>query len=226
MGDACLRLQFSHAKLGKLVYLRWPTVWRFPFGKLPSSQPTPNRFPFHPQGAADSRLGLAGLKQGEDFLVALQPPLSAQLRLRRLGWHDHRNIGGDSGDITGVGGWRSGRRIIAGWQDQLSTSLLEHPFHRCREIQDEMEPIGYLLGLRRSQCCAFGIQTTSITRDRDDFGVLSEPCREALGRPVRNEIDDASEVEINQNCSKVLAQPKPASTGPPRTVFGERGWMA
>ena len=71
--------------VGKLVHLRWPTVWRLPFGKLPSSQPTPNGFPFDPQGAADRRLGLAGLEQREDFLVALQPPLSAQLRLRRLG---------------------------------------------------------------------------------------------------------------------------------------------
>ena len=108
--------------IGKLRYLCWPAVWRLPFGKLPSSLPTPNRFPFHPQGAADSRLGLAGLEQGEDFLVALQPPLSAQLRLRRLGWHDHRNIGGDGG-ASGVGGWRSDRRIIDGWQDQLSMLL-------------------------------------------------------------------------------------------------------
>ena len=139
---------------------------------------------------------------------------------RDLRGHDHRNIGGDAGDTTGVGGWR---RIIDGGQDQLSTSLLEHPLHRCREIQDEMEPIGYLLGLRRSQRCAFGIQTTSITRDRDNFGVLSEPCREALGRPVRNEIDDASEVEINLNSSKVLAfAPSPIVDA--QVMNGKRRW--
>ena len=86
-----------------------------------------------------------------------------------------------------------------------------------------MEPIGYLVRLRRSQCCAFGIQTASVTRDRDDFGMLSEPCGEAFGRPVRNEIDDASEVEINQNCSKVLAfAPSPIVDA--QVVNGKRGW--
>ena len=104
------------------------------------------------------------------------------------------------------------------------TSLLQHPFHRRREIQDEMEPIGYLLRLRRSQCCAFGIQTATITRDRDDFGMLSEPCGEALGGPVRKKVHDAVQVQINQNGSIVLAF-APGPIVDAEVVNGKCGWL-
>jgi hypothetical protein len=63
----------------------------------------------------------------------------------------------------------------------------------------------YLLRLRWSERRALGIKTATVARDRPDFGMLLEPFREALGGPVRKEIDDAAQVQIDQNGSVVLA---------------------
>jgi hypothetical protein len=95
--------------------------------------------------------------------------------------------------------------IVDRRQDQLPASLLQHSLHRSREIQNEMEPIAYLLRLRGSERRALGIETATVARDCDDFGMLLEPFREALGGPVRKEIDDAAQVQIDQNGSLVLA---------------------
>src|SRR5450755_2507232 len=68
-----------------------------------------------------------------------------------------------------------------------------------------MEPVGYLLRLRCSERRALGIKTATVARDRHDFGMLLKPFREALGGPLRKEIDDAAQVQIDQNRSVVLA---------------------
>lgn len=163
--------------VGKLGHLGGPTMRRLSFWKLPPPQPAPDGLPFHPQRATDSRLRLASLKQGDDLLVALQSPLSAQLRLCGSGRRGLRSIGADA---IGIGGLRSCHRILDGRQDQLPASLLQHPLHGRREIHHEMEPIGNLLRLRRPERRPFGIKTATISRDRCDFRMLLKPFREAL----------------------------------------------
>jgi hypothetical protein len=51
-----------------------------------------------------------------------------------------------------------------------------------------MEAIGYLLRLGSAPCGSVGIQAATVSRDRPDFGMLLEPFRQALGRPIRQYI--------------------------------------
>jgi len=68
-----------------------------------------------------------------------------------------------------------------------------------------VKAIGYLLRLRRSQCCAFGIDAATVPRNRHDFRMLLEPCGEALGGSIGKKVHDTMQVQIDQNCSVVLA---------------------
>jgi hypothetical protein len=52
-----------------------------------------------------------------------------------------------------------------------------------------MEAVGDLLRLRRPARRTFSIQPATIPRDGDDFQVLPEPGGEALGAPLREQID-------------------------------------
>ena len=87
----------------------------------------------------------------------------------------------------------------------MPTPLFQHPLHRRREIQNEVEAICYLLSVRRSERRAVRIETATISRNRHDFGVLLQPLREALSGSIREEIDDTVQVQIDQNGSIVLA---------------------
>jgi hypothetical protein len=68
-----------------------------------------------------------------------------------------------------------------------------------------MEAISYLLRLRCAERRSFGIKTATISRNRHDFGMMSEPFREAVRGPVREEVDNVAEFHIDQNRSILLA---------------------
>ena len=73
------------------------------------------------------------------------------------------------------------------------------------EVQHEMEAIGYLLRLRCAERRPFGIKTATISRNRHDFGMVSEPFRETVRGSVREEVDNVADVHIDQNGSILLA---------------------
>jgi len=52
---------------------------------------------------------------------------------------------------------------------------------------------------------AFGIEATTIPGNGRDFGMALEPGREAFSGTIRQKLDYAVEVQINQNRSVVLA---------------------
>jgi len=66
-----------------------------------------------------------------------------------------------------------------------------------------MEAIGNLLRLRGSECSALGVKTNAVPRDHHRFGMLLEPG--ALGGSVRQEVDYAMQVQIDEDCPIVLA---------------------
>ena len=68
-----------------------------------------------------------------------------------------------------------------------------------------MEAVGYLLRLRSAERRPFGIKTTTISRNRHDFGMMSEPFRKAVRGPVREKVDNVAEFHIDQNRSVLLA---------------------
>ena len=67
-----------------------------------------------------------------------------------------------------------------------------------------MEAIGYLLRLRCAERRPFRLETTTISRNRHDFGMVAEPFRETVRGPVREEVDNVAEFHIDQNRSILL----------------------
>ena len=67
-----------------------------------------------------------------------------------------------------------------------------------------MESIGYLLRLRCAERRPFGIKTATISRNRHDFGMVSEPFRETVRGPVGKEVDNVAEFHIDKNRSILL----------------------
>jgi hypothetical protein len=60
-----------------------------------------------------------------------------------------------------------------------------------------VKAIGYLLRLRRAERRAFGIDATTIPRDRHDSGMLLEPFGEAFGGSIGKKVHDAVQVQID-----------------------------
>ena len=94
-----------------------------------------------PKGFADRSLRMAGLEQGDHFFVTRQPSFPPQFRLCRSGPR-RLNI---RTRFAGSGKLRFGSSVVDWRQDQLSASFLEHPLHRRRQIQNEVEAISDLL---------------------------------------------------------------------------------
>ena len=57
------------------------------------------------------------------------------------------------------------------------------------------------LSLRRPARCAFGIQFTTVTGNSHNFGMPLEPVRKALGSPIREQVYNTPQVQIDQNRS-------------------------
>jgi len=66
------------------------------------------------------------------------------------------------------------------------------------EIQNEMKTICELLSLRRSDRSAIGIQTTSIARNCCDLRMLPEPICQTFRTAVRQQVDYAMKVQIDE----------------------------
>ena len=106
---------------------------------------------------------------------------------------------------AGRAGLRFSRRLADWRQNQLPTSLLEHSLHRRRKIQNEVKTIGDPLRLRRPERRALGIDATPIPGDRHDFRMVPEPFGEAVSGSIRQKINNAVRVQIDQNRSILLA---------------------
>src|SRR5919199_4305562 len=67
-----------------------------------------------------------------------------------------------------------------------------------------MESVRDLFRRGRSECRALGIKSASITGDRYNLRVILQPFREALAGPVRQQINDAVKIQVDQNRAVVL----------------------
>ena len=88
---------------------------------------------------------------------------------------------------------------------QAGAALLQHALHRRREIQDEVKPIGDLLALRGANRCPFGIEAAAVTGDRCNLRMLLEPFGKALRRPIWQQVHHAVQVQVDHDCSVLLA---------------------
>lgn len=67
-----------------------------------------------------------------------------------------------------------------------------------------MEPIRDLLRLRRAQGGSLRIQPAAIAGDCGDFRVSLEPLRKAFGSPVRQQVQNAVQIQVDENRSILL----------------------
>src|SRR6516225_6521086 len=67
-----------------------------------------------------------------------------------------------------------------------------------------MKSIGDLLCRGRSEGRPFGIEATPITGDRYHLRMILQPFRKALAGPVRQQINDAVKIQVDQDRAVVL----------------------
>ena len=130
--------------IGELAHFRRWAVRRLAFGKLTTPQPPSHGLLPDAEGPTDGRLRVAAVEQGNDLLVTFQASLSAQLSWRYLGRHRWRTV---LSELCGIRLWCLRCRFFGGRHNQLSAMRFQHPFHGGREVDEEMEAIGYLLRL-------------------------------------------------------------------------------
>ena len=83
-----------------------------------------------------------------------------------------------------------------------------------------MKPIDHLHGLGRAPANAVGVEVAPITTDHGDRRMLGQPGRDAGGRAVRQEVDDAMRQQIDQDGAIAMAPPP----GPLVDTNGLEGW--
>jgi hypothetical protein len=75
------------------------------------------------------------------------------------------------------------------------------------EVLDEMEPIDHLHGIGRAPANAIRIQVAPITADHRNRRMLGEPCRDAGGRAVRQQVDDTMCRQIDEDGAIAMTSP-------------------
>ena len=75
------------------------------------------------------------------------------------------------------------------------------------EVLDEMEPIDHLHGIGRAPANAIRVQVAPITADHRNRRMLGEPCRDAGGRAVRQQVDDTMCRQIDEDGAIAMTSP-------------------
>src|SRR5687767_5362270 len=70
-----------------------------------------------------------------------------------------------------------------------------------------MKPIDHLHRLGCAPAHAVGIQVAAIATDRRDGGMLGQPGRDGGGRAVRQQVDDAMRLQIDEDRAIAMAPP-------------------
>jgi hypothetical protein len=78
---------------------------------------------------------------------------------------------------------------------------------RLAEVLDEMEPIDHLHDLGRTPANAIRVQIAPITADHLNRRMLGEPCRDAGGRAVRQQVDDTMRCQIDEDGAIAVVPP-------------------
>ena len=111
----------------------------------------------------------------------------------------------------GHGGFWSGR-VPAGWLGPTDrrTQPAQLAFHGFPEILKQMKTIGDLPRLGRSLPRSVSIEAGAVTADDFDFGVALQPCRGGSGRAIREQVNHAPRLEIDDHgpvCHALLPGP-------------------
>jgi hypothetical protein len=75
----------------------------------------------------------------------------------------------------------------------------DRQLHRLGQVADQVEAIVDLLRRRSGALTAIPVQQAPVPNDDLHSQMGVEPVREAVGRPTREQVDDASPVEIHQH---------------------------
>lgn len=88
---------------------------------------------------------------------------------------------------------------MAGRRSQLGRMAFQHALHGFAPIADQVSAISYLERLRRSLSSPLGIVTGAVARDDLDAGMIVQPRCQRFRLPVRQKIDRAMLLQIDQD---------------------------
>ncbi len=117
-------------------------------------------------------------------------------------------------------GWRSGRRRRhlrrrvpgdrLGRVAETTAVAVDDELQRIGEVPEQMPAVRDLHGIRCATTSALGVGPGAITGDHLDAGVVPQPCRERRRLAVRQEVDHAPLLEVDQHRAVALASsPRP-----------------
>ena len=109
---------------------------------------------------------------------------------------------GGSGRVSRRLGWAWGRthgRTRLSRRPECGVVARASGLQRLNEVVDEVEAIGDLIGVRRPRTRALGIGAPAIPRDDLYPGVRRESRGERRGLAVRQEVDHAPALEIDEH---------------------------
>jgi hypothetical protein len=76
---------------------------------------------------------------------------------------------------------------------------LEYPESDIAQIMEEVKPVSDLDRIGCALSGTLGVLTTAVATDDCDTGMLQKPCREGLRAPIREEIDGAMALQIDED---------------------------
>jgi hypothetical protein len=79
-------------------------------------------------------------------------------------------------------------------------------FDGAAQIGHQMKAIGDLRGLRRAAPSALGVRAVAIAADDRDTRMRGEPGRDRIGRAHREDIHDATPLQIDEDRPEVEGQ--------------------
>ncbi len=148
-----------------------------------------------------------------DVVIALVSPVTPLLLelvcpcWRRSGgrrrWAYWREIGILSCGTTGLGLRRRSRRGD-GWDEHLRM-VRKKANQRLAQILEDMPSVRHLDGLRSTLLRPFSVRTCAIAADKLDSGMLLEPGAQSLSSALRQELNRAVPIKIDQNGAIGLA---------------------
>jgi hypothetical protein len=85
--------------------------------------------------------------------------------------------------------------------------VAQEDFQGLAEVLHEMEAINHLDGRGRASANAIGVEVAPIPADHRNCRMLREPCRDAGGRAVRQQVDDTMGRQIAEDRAIVMTPP-------------------
>jgi hypothetical protein len=172
-----------------------------PFRKYLGSKKLANGGLAHAKMRRDCLVGVPLLMEAVDLVVAglscrsmLLDLLLGRVQQGGLGWLWWGSFGRARGGVFLPGGFSQSRLV-----------LVEEVFQSVAEIAQKVPSICYLLGVWSPVSGALSVSLRTVAANHLDAGMGFEPVRQALCRPIGQEVDDDMALKIIKDRAVVVA---------------------